>query len=200
MESTNKFNVTGGDVHFVRSADNAKEKISGYAIEYYDGSEKTEYKRGKIAERVKPGTFRQYIRSGEPIAVLFNHDEGMELGRSDYPDCSVTEDGRGVKVEIDYDPTDPLHQLVRSKANKPGSRLGWSFNAEGRHDFDKEGNRYVRTIHTINKVTDLSVVMRPAYEATTVYIRSEDETAIAKLEKKLAIIEYAKSLATAIDK
>jgi len=186
--------LTGGTVEFVRSAD-GKTRISGYAVEYSDKTPATEYRVGKFRETVTPGAFREIIRSGQPIPIVWNHNKDMELGRSDYPDVTVREDSKGVYVEVDFDETDPTHQLVRSKQNKPGSRLGWSFHGEGKATEDKVSGEYVRSIDRIVKLWDLSVVMRPANGGTKVFIRSEDDVeAIEKLESKLQIIEDAKNV------
>lgn len=149
----------------IRAAEEGGMTISGYAAVF---NVRTEIGDGgwKFIEVIAPGAFAAAV-TGD-VRALIDHDTGRVIGRSSAGTLRLSEDAKGLKVEIDLpDTTDgrDLQELV-----KRGDISGMSFGFMVRKEsWDETGAVPVRTIEAVD-LYEVSAVAFPAYDATTVGI------------------------------
>lgn len=149
----------------LRAADDNKQPmIVGYAAVFGQMSEDL----GGFREQIAPGAFSKTI--GEDIRALFNHDRSVVLGRSKAKTLRLSEDARGLRVEIDPPDTQDARDLVTKM--KRGDISGMSFGFRTIKDkWDEVDGKIVRTLVEL-RLFDVSVVTYPAYPQTDVAVRS----------------------------
>jgi HK97 family phage prohead protease len=99
----------------LRAGDNGK-TIAGYAAIFNDVADIG----GSFREIIAPGAFKDTL-SGD-IRALVDHDSGRVIGRSKSGTLRLSEDDKGLAVEIDF-PTPPTGAIFRSAsraATSPG--------------------------------------------------------------------------------
>lgn len=166
-----------------RTAADGKDKqvFSGYGAVFYDaGDEGTEYTLFPgMRERIMPGCFDRCVRERQDVRGLYNHVPDNLLGRTSSGTMRLSIDARGLKYEIDYDPSDMDHQRVKAKMDR-GDLTGSSFSfrivkqvftyndGPGGDDDTEEDIRELLDVD----VYDVGPVSFPAYESTTTGIRA----------------------------
>jgi hypothetical protein len=160
------------NVRIEKRAD-GKRYISGYAAVFYrDGDTTTEYQLYRdLYERVMKGAFKEAVKEDD-VRALMNHDPNMLLARSGNG-LTLREDEVGLFYEFPIDENDPDHLRVAAKLER-GDMSGSSFGFEVVErrflefkDFDVVELAKVR-------LYDVSPCTFPAYEGTSVGIRSTD--------------------------
>jgi len=128
---------------------------------------------GMFREVILPGAFSDSLQSAD-VRALVDHDSGRVIGRSKAGTLRLTEDERGLAVEIDLpDTTDgrDLGELVSR-----GDIDGMSFGFRVTHDeWDETVVPNIRTIHAI-ELHEVSAVTWPAYADTSLAMRSREKT------------------------
>lgn len=149
--------------------------ISGYAAVFYrEGQAGTEFQLFRdLYERVLPGAFTDAI-ANDDVRALLNHDPNMLLARNGRSGrLALKEDERGLYYEFPVDEKDPDHLRVIAKLER-GDLSGSSFG------FEPVVRRFVEfkdydVIELVKvRLYDVSPATFPAYEGTTVGIRSSD--------------------------
>lgn len=128
--------------------------------------------RGPFVEKVATGTFQKALTRNTDIKMLFNHKADRLLGGTADGSLKLTEDNIGLKAEAEIE-----DEEVRTAA-LAGKLRGWSFgfftNADEWADDKKKGCQ-IRTLKDID-VTEVSILtVTPAYIATSVEVRSEED-------------------------
>lgn len=163
-----------------------KRTIAGYAAVFNSETDIGGYFR----EIIKPGAFAESLASAD-VRALVDHDSGRVIGRSKAGTLRLTEDERGLAVEIDLpDTTDgrDLSELVNR-----GDIDGMSFGFRVTHDeWDESVEPNLRTIHKI-ELHEVSAVTWPAYADTSLAMRSRDK-AKDEDEKRKAQAQKARDL------
>lgn len=133
---------------------------------------------GFFTETILPGAFSDSIRSGD-VRALIDHDSGRIIGRTAAKTLRLSEDAKGLAVEIDLpDTTDGRDLAVQLER---GDISGMSFGFRVTHDeWDETGPVPARTIHKI-ELFEVSAVAFPAYADTSLALRSLEE---ARKERK----------------
>lgn len=127
---------------------------------------------GHFTETILPGAFRESLKSAD-VRALINHDSGRVIGRSSSGTLRLVEDENGLFVEIDLPDTTDGRDLAALLER--GDINGMSFGFRVTHDeWDETGPVPARTIHEI-KIFEVSAVAFPAYDDTTLALRSLDE-------------------------
>ncbi|RKD61547.1 hypothetical protein BJ928_107148 [Rhizobium sp. WW_1] len=156
-----------------RAADN-KNTVAGYAATFGDTADIG----GHFREVIAPGAFSQSLKTAD-VRAYYGHDRQRLLGRTSAGTLRLNEDAKGLAVEIDLpDTTDgrDVRELIAR-----GDITGMSFGFIVTHDeWDMTGNIDTRTIHQV-ELLEVSVVSEPAYEGTSIALRSRDE---ARKEKR----------------
>jgi HK97 family phage prohead protease len=141
-------------------------------------------------EYVSRGAFTKTLKDGADVRLLLDH-EGAPLARTRSGTLRLSEDERGLKVEADLDPTNPLAQTVLSALRRGDmNQMSFAFRTI-RDSWSKDGA--VRELREV-QLYDVSVVTFPAYEATVAEVRArqdgtlrnESRTRLRKAQVKLA--------------
>ncbi|MDX0512561.1 HK97 family phage prohead protease [Sinorhizobium medicae] len=157
----------GGTLGVETRAGDEKRTLVGYAA-VFDVSADI---GGWWIERIAPGAFAEAI-AGD-VRALVDHDAGRVIGRTKSGTLRLSEDSRGLAVEVDVpDTTDgnDLWTLVER-----GDISGMSFGFAVKHDeWDETGEMPIRTIHKV-ELYEVSAVAWPAYDDTELGKRSLQE-------------------------
>ena len=144
-------------------------RLVGYAAVFNSLSQDL----GGFKERIVPGAFKTTVTSGIDVRALVDHDSAKLLGRTSNGTLRIAEDNIGLRVEIDLPDgvsyADDIRQLV-----KRGDIRGMSFGfrvRQGGQRFVEEGGIKIRELTDID-CRECSVVGQPAYQATSLALRS----------------------------
>ena len=121
-------------------------------------------------EYIKPGAFTRAINEQHDVRALVDHDPKMILGRTKSGTLRLSQDEHGLRTEIDIPHTtvgqDTLESIRR------GDLDAMSFGFVVRDDsWEERDGKTVREIRDLD-LFDVSVVSFPAYEDTSVAVRS----------------------------
>ena len=141
-------------------------KVGGYASVFNSEADIGGYWREVIA----PGAFSETIKGD--VRALLDHDHGRVIGRTTSGTLRLSEDEKGLAVEIDLpDTSDGRDAAVLIER---GDISGMSFGFVVTHDeWDETGDIPLRTIHKVN-LHEVSIVAWPAYQDTSIGMRSLD--------------------------
>jgi len=155
-------------------ADGGTKTAAGYAALFDVETDIGGYFREKIAR----GAFSDSIANGD-IRALVDHDSGRVIGRSTAGTLRLTEDDKGLAVEIDLPDTSDGRDLAVLLDRQDIS--GMSFGFRVTHDeWDETGEIPTRTIHAV-ELFEISAVAFPAYADTEIALRSLED---AKRERE----------------
>lgn len=152
----------------VEQRDGKPPLIRGHAAVFNSLSEDL----GGFREQIAPGAFAAAIEKDD-VRALFNHDPNFVLGRSVSRTLRLSEDARGLAIEIDAPETPTIRDLVVAPiARGDISQMSFGFSVRpGGQDWAKDDEgRVVRTLKSV-RLFDVSPVTFPAYTATDVAVR-----------------------------
>ena len=154
-----------------RADDNGKGgKITGHAAVFNEFAEIFGFK-----ERILPGAFTNAIRNDD-VRALFNHDSNFVLGRNKSGTLRMSEDKRGLAIEVDMPDTQLIRDMVLEPINRGDvSQMSFAFRVtqeEWRHFEDKPDERDIKEV----RLYDVSPVTYPAYEGTDVALASRSKS------------------------
>lgn len=138
--------------------------IKGYAARFDKWSEKL---YGMFREKISPGAFSKTLKEND-IVALINHDVSKILGRNTAGTLSLEEDDKGLAFDITVPDTTDGRDLVVSMKRGDISKMSFGF-VTVRDEWNEKGSE--RVLHEV-KLTDVSVVTRPAYPQTSASVRS----------------------------
>ena len=125
---------------------------------------------GYFTEKVARGAFTRAITEDD-VRALWNHDPNYILGRNKAGTLKLSEDNRGLAVEINPPDTQFARDLMTSMKRGDVSQMSFGFSVRSHQiDRDTEGN-ITRTLKDV-KLYDVSPVTYPAYTQTDVAVRS----------------------------
>lgn len=154
----------GGTLGVETRADGNKRTLAGYAAVFNSDADIGGY----WIERIAPGAFSSTIKGD--VLALVDHDAGRVIGRTKSGTLRLSEDDRGLRVEIDVPNTtdgNDLWELVER-----GDISGMSFGfVVTKQSWDETIDPPVRTIHAVD-LREVSAVAFPAYDDTTIGKRS----------------------------
>lgn len=160
---TVEFRAWFGDDAEVRAASEGM-SFTGYAIRYNAKSEPLPFR-----ETIAPGAVTRSLKSRNEIKAFVNHDTNLVLGSTRAGTLRLSEDDRGVPVEIDLPETSYGRDL--SVSVKRGDVSGMSFGFSVVKDSWSQDYSQ-RTIHEL-RLHEVSVVTGfPAYRQTTASVRA----------------------------
>jgi len=146
-----------------------------------------------FTEYVTRGAFTKTLKDGADVRLLLDH-EGAPLARTKSGTLRLAEDERGLRVEADLDPLNPLAQTVLS-ALRRGDMNQMSFAFRTIRD-QWSSDRSVRELREV-QLYDVSVVTFPAYESTVAEVRARSNDTIKPVSRTLlrkAQIQIAKTI------
>lgn len=143
-------------------------KIVGYAAVFNSWSCDLYGFREKIA----PGAFKKTLQESD-VRALWNHDTGMVLGRSKAGTLSLSEDDKGLLVDID--PPDSASGLLETMRRGDVDQMSFGFLViRDLWEEDRKADTVSRTLLEVQLI-EVSVVAFPAYDATSVGVRAIDQ-------------------------
>jgi HK97 family phage prohead protease len=145
-------------------ADDGKRTLIGYAAKF----ERLAMIGSYFQEKIAPGAFSSAI--GGDIRALVDHDPGRVIGRTKSGTLRLSEDGTGLRVEIDLPNTSDGNDLWELVSRQDISGMSFGFRVT-KETWDETGDVPVRTIQAV-ELFEVSAVAWPAYEDTTIGLRS----------------------------
>lgn len=161
-----------GELRAVRSADGKGITLHGYAA-VYDTRSAPIY--GMFFEVVKRGAFANALAGKDDVRALFDHDASMVLGRTRSKTLRLSDDAKGLKVEIDLPDTQVARDLATSIERGDISQMSFGFRKiKDSWSEEKSPEGITVDIRELLEVElfDVSPVTYPAYEQTEIAVRS----------------------------
>jgi len=148
---------------------------------------------GGFREVIKPEAMAGVLETSD-ILVLMNHDESRGvLARSTNGQGSMEASNTNMGVKYVFEAPDTALGDEALSGVRRGDIRASSFAftiAEGGDKWEKQPDEtYLRTITKFDKIYDFSLVYRPAYQDTTVAVRSLVEVKTSEASKKIADLE-----------
>ena len=172
------------ELRVIRKDDGSLPVIEGHAAVFNSDSEDMGF-----IERIRPGAFKEALKNSD-IRSLFNHDANIVLGRNKSGTLELKEDSKGL-FQITHPPDT---QLVRDMVLSPIERgdidqqsFGFTVEKDSWEGLDTD--KPVRTIEKIKELFDVSVVTYPAYQDTSVALRSLAEARNQTIDEKNISVE-----------
>jgi hypothetical protein len=169
------------------ATDDGSLKIGGYAATF--NSEATGL---NFREVIAPGAFTRALASNDPVFLLVNHDmEGIPLASTQSGTLQLRQDKTGLYMEATLDPANPKAQELSSALRRGDmDKMSFAFTVSPDGQTRDAG---LRTIQDIERLYEVSVVTLPAYDSTSVGMRSAEEAdlELAKRKLKLKVKQYS---------
>lgn len=130
---------------------------------------------GGFREQIVPGAFAEAIKTDD-VRALWNHNPDHILGRNTAGTLLLSEDERGLAIEIIPPDTQLARDLMTSIERGDVSQMSFAFSIRGNdgQSWGKDEIGKVRTLRSV-RLYDVSPVTYPAYEQTDVAIRAMRE-------------------------
>ncbi|WP_234644263.1 HK97 family phage prohead protease [Allorhizobium ampelinum] len=145
--------------------DGERMTVAGYAANFGDVTTIA----GVFEESIAPGAFARSLRSDD-IRAFYDHGTAHVLGRNRAGTLRLSEDAKGLAVEIDLPDTTVGRDVRTLIARGDVSGMSFGFEAVGEEwDFSRSMPR--RTLTDLN-LFEVSIVSIPAYAGTSIALRS----------------------------
>lgn len=145
----------------LRSDENGKDKIVGYALKFNRWSKDL---GGWFKEKIDPRALDE--ANTDECVLLINHDSNYPVGRNNV-NLTLSVDDIGLRFECDPPETSYAKDLMVNMRAGILNKCSFAFTvAEDGDEWDTEKDIYERTIRKIDKLYDVSVVTTPAYDDT----------------------------------
>jgi HK97 family phage prohead protease len=185
METAERITMTA-EVRAVDTNDGSL-KIGGYAATF--NAEATGL---NFREVIAPGAFTRALASEDPVFLLVNHDmEGIPLASTQSGTLSLRQDSTGLYMEATLDPANPKAQELSSAVRRGDmDKMSFAFTVSPDGQTKDAG---LRTLTDIERLYEVSVVTLPAYDSTSVGMRTaeEENLEIAKRKLQLKVKHYS---------
>lgn len=175
------------DAQFEIRADGDKLTFSGYAAVFNSDSQPLPF-----IERIAPGAFKRSLQARNDVKLLWNHDAGEVLASTRSGTMRLYEDAHGLKVEADLAPTTRGKDLSILMQRGDINKMSFGFNVQ-QDSWSPDGQ--VRTLESV-RLSEVSIVAWPAYEASVAQVRSLDGVDVDGLSDALLALETEDSLTT----
>lgn len=171
-------NRTAAAVREVRSAELVDAAVSGRTISGYAAVYETPWsdaltEQMGYVEKVARGAFRKALGRSDNVPLLWQHDRNAMLATTRGGTLKLKEDGRGLAIEAELPDTqlgnDVLEHIRR------GDVAGMSYGiatAPSDSTLDRRSAPPVRIVRGAQKLLDVTLTYEPAYEASSVELRS----------------------------
>jgi uncharacterized protein len=146
-------------------ADGERMTVAGYAATFGEVTNVADV----FDETIAPGAFSRSLRSAD-IRAFFDHDTALVLGRNRSGTLRLSEDAKGLAVEIDLPDTTAGRDVRTLISRGDVSGMSFGFEAIG-EDWDFSRAMPRRTITDVN-LFEVSIVSIPAYVGTSIALRS----------------------------
>lgn len=159
--------VRGGIPAEIR-ADSDGVKVSGYAAVFDQAADIGGY----FTEVIARGAFKEAI-GRDDVVFLINHD-GLPLARTRSGTLTLKEDDKGLRIDTVLDSEDPDVRSITGKMKRGDlDKMSFAFRAT-KQEWDETTDPPTRTITEV-ELFDVSIVTQPAYDGTSIALRSLDD-------------------------
>lgn len=162
--------VTGIEVRDAAGSDGRIGTLTGYAAVFNSLSEDL----GGFREMIRPGAFKESLGRGDDIRALVGHDSTMIIGRRSAKTLDISEDERGLKVEIAVPDTTAGRDLLVSVRRGDINSMSFGFNTV-KDEWSRSNMQgdivYRRELIQVD-LFEISAVAFPAYHESSVQERS----------------------------
>jgi hypothetical protein len=128
---------------------------------------------GFFREVVKPGAFKRAIKEKQDVRALENHDANRVIGRTVAGTLEIWEDKRGLAIEVTPPDTQVANDLLENIRLGNVDQMSFAFTAVEEKWIEKKDEIALRELIDVD-LYDVSVVTYPAYEGTSVGLRSAE--------------------------
>jgi HK97 family phage prohead protease len=158
-----------------RASDDGRVTVSGYAAVFGEVADIG----GWFEETLARGAFTETLKTAD-VRAYFDHDRGRVLGRSTVGSLRLKEDSKGLHVEIDLPDTTDGRDVATLIERGDVSGMSFGFSVL-RQEWDETVDPPRRTILAV-ELREVSVVSEPAYEGTSIALRSLEQVRKEKRE------------------
>ncbi|MUZ65326.1 HK97 family phage prohead protease [Agrobacterium vitis] len=145
--------------------DGERMTVAGYAANFGEIANVADL----FEESIAPGAFTRSLRADD-IRAFYDHKSALVLGRNRAGTLRLSEDAKGLAVEIDLPDTTVGRDVRTLIARGDVSGMSFGFGAIGEEwDFSRAMPR--RTLTDLN-LFEVSIVSIPAYAGTSIALRS----------------------------
>lgn len=152
----------------VETREDGKRRIMGHAAVFNQLSEDL----GGFREQIAPGAFEEAIKADD-VRALYNHNPDHILGRNLAGTLKLSEDARGLAIEIDPPDTQIARDLLVSMERGDINQMSFGFSVKpnGQNWAKNDEGQVIRTLTRV-RLYDVSPVTFPAYPQTDVAERA----------------------------
>lgn len=153
---------------------------------------------GGFREKISAGAFSRSLREDADIRALWNHNDGQVLGRTAAGTLRLSEDARGLRVEIDPPDTQIARdaQVLIERGDVSQMSFAFRVRAGGQSFAENDEGEIIRTLTDV-ELFEVSPVTFPAYADTQIDTRAlrewrgsyTSQTAAQRMRQKLEILE-----------
>lgn len=150
--------------------------VEGYALLFDTDSQPMGWS-GDWVERIAPGALDGVLEKSDILCVL-NHDESrgvLARWRRGAGSLTLEVDDKGLRYSFDAPNTALGDELLEGIRRGDISASSFAFTVEDEEWVKRGNDSYERIIKRFGQLFDVSPVYRPAYEDTTVAVRSLTE-------------------------
>lgn len=164
--------------------DGEVKKLVGYAAVFNSRS----VDLGGFVEIIRPGAFKRSLSEGADVRALVEHDPGRIIARNKAGNLKLTEDDRGLRVEIMPTDTSAGRDAVENVRSGVLDAMSFGFYVQT-EKWDFKAEPALRELYDVD-VDDVSIVAYPAYPKTEIALRSlESARALAGQELARVVAE-----------
>ena len=151
--------------------------LRGYAAVVGPLSEVLADDKGRaFREKLEPGAFARALEKCD-ARCLVNHDVNQLIGRMKAGTLRMTEDELGLRVECDLPDTQIGHDTAESIRRGDLDGMSFSFDLDEKDtSWDHGTEPSTRSIRSVSRIYDVGPVAFPAYQDTSVAMRSLDRS------------------------
>jgi uncharacterized protein len=159
------------------ASDNGR-KIRGYPIVFNSLS----VDLGGFREIIAPEAVERTLNEGLDVRALVDHDSSKVIGRTRSGTLRLRKDAKGLLMEVEPDmDISYAGDIMRAVARGDVSGMSFGFRALA-DEWDNDGKMPVRTV-TDMRVSEVSIVTFPAYQATDVQVAMRSLTAFQREQR-----------------
>ncbi len=154
----------------IRSTEDGKQKIAGYAARFNVLSENL----GGFREKIAPGAFTRSINEAVDVVAVVDHSTRAAdlLGRTSTGTLTLKPNQKGLYFEVDLPDTQTARDIRAILARPNELKMSFAFTvAEGGDRWEQIDGLTVRELVDVN-LRDISIVVHPAYPQTELALRS----------------------------
>lgn len=151
----------------IRSEDGKPSVLSGYAALFNSRS----VDLGGFIEVIRPGAFTRTLKDNPEVLALAHHDTSRPLARRSAGTLAVSEDDKGLRVEITLNDSSAAQDVLADVRSRNIEGMSFGFSAVKDAVTRKVGELPLRELIDVD-LFEVSPVTMPAYPETSVAARS----------------------------